>query len=55
MKDKIRKGMTLFVYAGGNEEKRDKQQEFLSLYPKKIDYSLGSYSHRERWSRTRQK
>jgi hypothetical protein len=22
---------------------------------KKIDYSLGGYSHRERWSRTRQK
>jgi hypothetical protein len=33
MKDKGRKGMTLFN-AGGNEEKQDEQQEFLSLYPK---------------------
>jgi hypothetical protein len=26
---------------------------FLSLYPKKFGYSLGGYSHREHWSRTR--
>jgi hypothetical protein len=25
----------------------------LSLYSKKFDYSLGGYSHREHWSRTR--
>jgi hypothetical protein len=33
MKDKRRKGKTLFVYAGGNKEKQDKQQEFFILYP----------------------
>jgi hypothetical protein len=33
MKDKRRKGRTLLIYAGGNEEKQDKQQEFFSLYP----------------------
>jgi hypothetical protein len=25
----------------------------LSLYPKNFGYSLGGYSHRERWPRTR--
>jgi hypothetical protein len=33
MKDKRRKEKTPFVYAGRNEEKEDKQQEFVSLYP----------------------
>jgi hypothetical protein len=32
VKDKRRKGTTLF-YAGGNEEKRDKQQEFFESIP----------------------
>jgi hypothetical protein len=35
MKDKRRKAMTC-LNAGGNEEKRDKQQEFMSLYPKTL-------------------
>jgi hypothetical protein len=26
---------------------------FLSLYPRKFGYSLGGYSHRGRWARTR--
>jgi hypothetical protein len=35
MKDKGRKGTTLFN-VGGNEEKQDEQQEFLSLYSKTL-------------------
>jgi hypothetical protein len=31
----------------------DEEGILLSLYSKKFDYSLGGYSHRERWSRTR--
>jgi hypothetical protein len=32
---------------------RLKKKKLLSLYlNKKFDYSLGGYSHRERWSRT---
>jgi hypothetical protein len=30
-----------------------RKTHFLSLYPKIFDYSLGGYSHRERWPRTR--
>jgi hypothetical protein len=50
---RLQKNPTFFVYASRNEEIQDKQQEFLSLYPIFFDYSLGGYSHRERWSRTR--
>jgi hypothetical protein len=42
-----------FFYAGHNKERQDKKQVFLSLYLNFFDYSLGCYSHRERWSRTR--
>jgi hypothetical protein len=51
MKEK-KKGK-FFVYVGYNKERQDKKQVFLSLYPKIFDYSLGGYSHRERWSRSR--
>jgi hypothetical protein len=33
-------------------KKMMKKNTLLSLYSKKFDYSLGGYSHRERWSRT---
>jgi hypothetical protein len=36
------------VCAGPDEERQDKEQILLSLYPKKFDYSLGGYSHWER-------
>jgi hypothetical protein len=41
-----------FFCAGHDEERQNKEQVLLSLYPKKLYYSLGGYSHRERWSRT---
>jgi hypothetical protein len=44
-----KKGKKFFVYAGHNEERQDKKQVFLSLYPKFGDYSLRGYSHRECW------
>jgi hypothetical protein len=31
----------------------DDSMNILSLYPKFFGYSLGGYSHRERWPRTR--
>jgi hypothetical protein len=37
----------------GDTEASEKKTNFLSLYPKKIDYSLGGYYHRERRARTR--
>jgi hypothetical protein len=40
-------------YAGHIEEMKDKEK-LMSLYSKKFDYSLGGYSHRERWSRMKE-
>jgi hypothetical protein len=51
---KKRKGKSLSVNHIDNYRKRQKEEEaymfiFLSLYPKKFGYSLGGYSHRERY------
>jgi hypothetical protein len=50
MKDKGRKGMTLFN-AGGNKEKQDEQQEFLSLYPKTLSTIASGATPIERLTR----
>jgi hypothetical protein len=52
--EKKRKEKKFFCRIWRCEE--SKEQIFLSLYSKKFfDYSLGGYSHRERWSRTQWK
>jgi hypothetical protein len=43
-----RKEEKTIFYAGYDDERIDKEQIFWSLYPKKFNYSLGGYSHRER-------
>jgi hypothetical protein len=57
LRRKERREESLSANYTGKYRKRQYMEQgmsiFFSLYPKKFGYSLGGYSHRERWSRTR--
>jgi hypothetical protein len=53
MKYKVREWNELTIVLCRSCRKKKKKNKLLSLYSKQFDYSLGGYSHRERWSCTR--